>query len=388
MSDSLRADLDRLEPELIAIRRDLHEHPELGFEEERTAGLVANRLRDLGLEVRTGVGGTGVLADLAGEATGPTLLVRADMDALPVQETTGHDFSSRRAGVMHACGHDAHTAALIGGATLLVERRREIAGRVRFVFQPAEELIRGAPAMIQDGALEGVDRVLGGHVFSIAPVGAVLGRAQHFLAGCDAFTLTVIGRAGHGGMPDTSVDPIYAAAQLVTALQSIVARETKPGERLVVSIGAIDAGKAANVVVDQAVLKGTVRWFDEDQRFRALERIEKIAAGVCSALRAEYRFDVDAWTPVTSNTPPDVDVLRGAVARTGRAEVVDPGPVTASEDFAYFLQQRPGCFFGVGAGGPGAAPHHHHAFDIDERAVALMAEVYARTTLEALAPPG
>jgi amidohydrolase len=174
---------------------------------------------------------------------------------------------------------------------------------------------------------------------------------------------------------------------VVTALQSIIARETKPGERLVVSIASIDGGHAPNVVVDQVVLRGTIRWFDPSQRERALERIERVAAGVCTALRAEARFQVDASTPVTRSSVKEVDVLRSAVQSSGRAQLVDPGPITASEDFAYFLQQKPGCFFGIGAGGPGAPPHHHHSFDIDERGVGLMTEIYARTALQMLAPP-
>ena len=269
--------LEKIEPDLIALRRDIHRHPELGFTEERTASIAAERAKTLGLEVRAGLGGTGVIADLDGAQPGPTLLLRADMDALPVQETTGVDFTSQVPGMMHACGHDAHVSALIGAATLLSEMRDEIAGRVRFAFQPAEELLTGASRMIEDGAMDGVDQVLGAHVFSIAPYGAVVTMPGPMLAGASAFELKVIGKAGHGGMPDTSVDPIYAAAQVITALQSIVARETRPGERLVVSIAAIEGGKAFNVVVEEVTLKGTVRWFTEVERDRALSRIDGIA---------------------------------------------------------------------------------------------------------------
>ena len=388
MKDTIRPAIDLLEADLVTLRRDLHRHPELGHEEVRTAGVVAERMTALGLHVRTGVGGTGVLADLAGSKPGATLLIRADMDALPVTETTGHDFASKTRGVMHACGHDAHVAALVGAATILTESRDRLAGKVRFCFQPAEELLDGASAMISDGAMDGVDQVLGAHVFSIAPYGTVVSMAGPMLAGADAFELRIVGKAGHGGMPQLSVDPIYAAAQVVTALQSIVARETRPGEPLVVSIAAIEGGRAFNVVVDEVTLRGTVRWFSTAERHRALERIPVIAQGVCDALRAEAEFKVIGSVPVTANVAENVEILEAAVEETGRAVAVNPGPITGSEDFSRFLELAPGVFFGVGAGGPEAAPHHHHAFDIDERAIALTAEVFVRTALRKLAPAG
>jgi amidohydrolase len=387
MSDLAR-DAATLERDLVAIRRDLHREPELGFEEHRTAALAAERMGALGFKVRSGLGGTGVIADLAGEAPGPTLLIRADMDALPVQETSDAPYASKIEGVMHACGHDAHVAGLIGAATLLAGRRRDLAGRVRFAFQPAEEKLDGAPRMIADGAMEGVDRVLAAHVFSPAPFGAVLAHAGDFMAGADAFELRVIGKAGHGGMPETAVDPVYAAAQVITALQSIVARETRATETLVVSVAAVEGGSAFNVVVDAVTLRGTVRWFDQTERARALERIEQIAQGVCAALRARAEFKVLGTVPVTHNAFEPLDIVRRAVEATGRAQAIDPGPITGSEDFSFFLNEKPGCLIGVGCGGPGAAPHHHHAFDVDERAIGLTAEVFARAALEFLRPPG
>ena len=388
MTDTIRPRIDKLEPDLVALRRDLHRHPELGHQEHRTSAMVADRMTALGLDVRIGVGGTGVLADLAGSAPGATLLIRADMDALPVTETTGHDFASQTPGVMHACGHDAHVAALVGAATLLTDSREDLAGRIRFCFQPAEELLDGASAMIGDGAMDGVDQVLGAHVFSIAPYGTVVSMAGPMLAGADAFELRIVGKAGHGGMPQLSVDPVFAAAQVVTALQSIVARETRPGEPLVVSIAAIEGGSAFNVVVDEVTLRGTIRWFSPAERERALARIPVIARGVCDALRAEAKFTIVGSVPVTANVAEHSALLEAAVTDTGRAVAVNPGPITGSEDFSRFLELAPGAFFGVGAGGPEAAPHHHHAFDIDERAIALTAEIFARTALRRLAPPG
>ncbi|WP_437954358.1 amidohydrolase [Sorangium sp. So ce119] len=386
MADDLSKDVSLLDRDLVAVRRDLHRHPELGYEELRTSQLVAERLRALGLSVRTGVAGTGVIADLEGERPGRTVLLRADMDALPVVEQSGHDFPSETRGVMHACGHDAHVSALLGAATLLSARRGRLAGRVRFVFQPAEELSGGALGMIEAGALDGVDQALGAHVISPLPFGVVATRTGPFFAGYDAFEIAVVGKAGHGGLPHMSVDPIYAAAQVVTALQSIVAREVKPGEPVVVSISAISGGNAANVVVERVTLQGTVRWFSRESREHALERVQAIASGVCSALRAGCEFKVVSTSPVTANAAAPVDLITTAARETGRADVMDPGPLTVSEDFSEFTDRVPGCLFTVGAGGPTAAPHHHHAFDLDERAIGLIAEIFTRATLSALRP--
>jgi amidohydrolase len=240
--------------------------------------------------------------------------------------------------------------------------------------------------MLAEGVLDGVDRVLGAHVNAPAPFGSVLLRPGTFLAGADAFELAIIGLAGHGGMPQSSVDPVYAAAQVVSVLQSIVARETDPREALVVSIAAIQGGSAANVVVEEVTLRGTIRWFTAAQRERTLTRLQEIAAGVCAALRAHHTFRVTGTAPVTVSAAAEVDAVQAAVTATGRAAAVDPGPRTVSDDVAYFLERVPGCFFGVGAGGPAAAPHHHPAFMIDERAIGLMTELFTRVTLSALAP--
>jgi amidohydrolase len=309
------------------------------------------------------------------------------MDALPVTEQSSRDFASKVPGVMHACGHDAHVSALLGAATLLSARRRKLAGRVRFAFQPAEEICGGARAMIADGVLDGVDRALAAHVASPAPFGVVMSRPGPFMAGVDAFELTVHGKAGHGGMPQSAVDPVFAAAQVLVALQSIVARETRPGEPVVVTIGAIEGGRAPNVVVDQVTLRGTVRWFHVTERARVLTRIQEIAAGVCAGLRARSEFKVLYSSPVTTNETASVDLIQAAVAATGRASVLDPGTFTSSEDFSEFLDLVPGCMICVGSGGPSAAPHHHHAFDLDERAIGLTAEIFTRAALSMLAVP-
>ena len=379
----IAARVDRLEPDLVALRRDIHRHPDLGFAEHRTADVVAEAMRALGLVVRSGVGGTGLLADLVGDAPGPVLLVRAELDALPVTESTGYEFASTSLGRMHACGHDAHIAAVVGTARVLSELRTRIAGTVRFCFQPAEELLAGAELMIAEGAMDGVDLVLGAHVLSSAPLGEVVLVPGPFLAGADFFELTVTGRGGHGGMPHLSVDPVYAAAQVIVGLQSIVARETKPGTMVVVSINALQGGSAPNVVTDDVVLRGNVRWFTDAERERVLARIPEIARAVCIAVGANVRFEITASAPVTINSRSLVDVVSDVARESGLAPV-DPGPLTASDDFARYLAQAPGALVGVGAGSAGAAPHHHPAFDIDERAIGVMTQILALTALRVL----
>lgn len=373
----------RIEPDLVQLRRDLHRHPELAFAERRTASIVRERLAALGLAVRPGVGGTGVVADLEGTAPGPRVLVRADMDALPIIEGTGLEYSSITPGIMHACGHDAHVSALIGTATVLAEMR-ELPGSIRFCFQPGEEVLSGARRMIADGVMDGVDVVLGAHLFSPISFGTVSMALGPFLAGGDLFELRVIGKAGHGGTPQSSIDPVYAAAQVITALQSIVARETRPSEPLVVSINAIQGGSAANVTVEAVTLRGTIRWFSVAERERGLARIEAIARGVGEALRVEIEFEVLGGAPVTANVPEYAALVAEAVTDSGRATLIDGGPITATDDVASLLEMAPGAFFLVGTGGPGAVPHHHPAFEIDERAIGLMSEILARAALKAL----
>lgn len=376
----------KLEPDLVRLRRDLHRKPELAFEEHETARRIAELLKGGGLAVRTGIGGTGVLADLEGTAPGPRLLIRADMDALPISEQTGREFASARAGAMHACGHDAHIAAAVGAATMLAELRDHMAGSVRFCFQPAEETLAGAEAVIDDGALEDVDHVLGGHVLSILPLGTILNTPGPALVGADFFEIIIHGRAGHAGMLQSTIDPVLAAAHVVAALQSIVSRETAPKDLLVLSITAINGGSAPNIVPDRIALLGNIRWLSEETRRIALERLRSVTADVCSALRATCEFKVIASAPVSVNDQAELDVVDHAITATGRAVSVKTGYVTASDDWARYSQRVTGAFFLVGAGGPGAAGHHSPTFDIDETAIGLMCEVFVRSALAHLAP--
>jgi amidohydrolase len=381
--EQLVRDRVALEPELVATRRALHEQPELAFAEHGTAELVADRLRQIGLEPRTGVGGTGVVADIDGGRPGPTLLLRADMDALPLEETPGRSYGSQLPGRMHACGHDAHTSALLGVASLLAPRAPSLAGRARLLFQPAEEIGAGALAVIADGALDGVDEAVGAHVFSLIPFGVVSTRAGDTLVGADLFELAVTGGGGHSGMPHDARDAVFAAAQLISALQAIVSRETSTAEMLTLTIASIDGGTAANVIASTVTLRGTLRWLDPAVRDRALARVEDIAAGVCGALRVSHELRVPATLPVLRCHERPTALLAGAAESAG-ARVIDPGVIPASEDFANVAERIPTGFIMVGAGGEGYGMHHAPDFDIDERAIGLTTEILARAALTRL----
>ena len=379
--DGVAAAVRSVTPDLVSLRRALHRQPELAFQEFRTASRISGLLVGLGLAVRDSVGGTGLLAELEGSIAGGRLLIRAEMDGLPIREVTDRPHGSRRAGVMHACGHDAHMAAVIGAAMILADLRDMLAGSVRFCFQPAEETLSGAEAMIDDGALEGVDHALGGHVLTTLAPGMVATVAGATLSGADFFELAIVGRAGHGGMHESTLYPVLAAAHVVTALQAIVARETRPTDRLVVSITAIEGGSAPNVGPERVLLRGNIRWFSDEDRQRALARIDSISVGVSAALRASAELRVIASTPVSVNTAAELDLVNEAVAATRSAVAIESGAITASDDWARFSERVPAAFFFVGAGGSDAAPHHHPAFDIDETSIAVMCEILVRTAL-------
>ena len=383
VSDDIGRERVALEPELIETRRELHRHPELAFAEHGTAALVVERLRALGYEPRTGVGGTGVIADLEGAGPGATLLIRADMDALPLDEVAGRSYGSLVPGRMHACGHDAHTSALLGVAALLKSRRWRLAGRVRLLFQPAEEVGAGALAVIEDGALDGVDEAIMAHVFSVLPFGTVTLREGVALAGADFFELTVRGGGGHAALAHETGDAVFAAAHLVSVLQSMSARETSPGDFLVLGVASIAGGTAANVVAGEVALRGSVRWLDTTVRERALARMEEISAGVCAALRVSHRLEVTATVPVMRCAPEPIATLASAAAQAG-ADVIDFGIIPVSEDFANVAERVPAAFIAVGAGGEGCGAHHAPDFDIDEQAIGLTAEVLARAALSRL----
>ncbi len=380
--------------EMIATRRDLHQHPELAFEETRTAAIIADRLRALDLEVRTGIGRTGVVGVLRGGQAGAgarTIMIRADIDALPVQEANTADYHSQEPGKMHACGHDGHVAIALAVAAVLAERRGEIPGNVVFAFQPAEERASGAEEMIRDGAMADpqVEAVIGLHIWNQLPVGTVGVRPGPIFASADEIILTVRGRGGHGAMPELNIDPVVAAAQIVTALQTLVSREISPFHPAVVTIGAIHGGTAFNVIADEVVLQGTVRTHDAADRAHLMRRIPELAAQVAGGLRASCATRSDIGIPPCVSDATMADLVRRAAEATVGADHVTADCIqTVGDDMAFFLNAVPGCYFLVGAGNPArgiTAPHHSAHFDIDEGCLPIGAEVLARAALAYLA---
>jgi amidohydrolase len=388
------AEVDRVREEVVETRRDLHRHPELSLEEHRTAQLAAQRSEALGFTVRDGVGGTGVTADLVGTGPGSgegrTLMLRADMDALPIEER-GSDrvATSEVAGVMHACGHDGHVAMTLGAAAVLAALRDSWRGRVRLCFQPAEEIASGALPMIRDGALDGVDQVFGIHLWAPLQVGQVGVKDGPIFGSADEFGLTVRGRGGHGGMPHTSIDPVVAAAHVVLALQGIVSRETSPFSPAVVTVGRVEGGRAFNVIADEVRLRGTVRAIDPDERERLLRRVAEVAAAIAAASGASAEFERAAGCPPVISDAESVDVVRrAAIATVGEESVVTPQPITVGDDVACLINEAGrGCYFLVGAGDVAkrAVPPHHSAdFDIDERSLPIGVGTLVRAALLAL----
>ena len=360
--------------DVIALRRDFHMHPELGFEEVRTAGIVADRCKRLGYETRTGVGRTGVVAILRTGRPGKTILLRADMDALPVQEESGVPFASAHPGKMHACGHDGHTAILLGAAEMIAARKDALCGTIVLCFQPAEEGQGGAKAMIEDGVLDDphVDHVYGLHLLSQAPCGIVKVRPGPVMASSDSIEITVHGRGGHGAAPHETIDPILTAAHFITQVQSIVSRKVEPIEPAVVTIGAIHGGTIHNVIPDDVRMLGTVRAFSADVRKQMQPRIEAVLRGACEAHGATYDLEYKWRYPVTSNDAEQARFVRELAARTlGPERSLEMTPTMGAEDFSFMLERRPGCFFFLGTQSDErtAIPHHNARFAIDEKAL-------------------
>jgi len=375
----LAADIDEILPGVIADRRWLHEHPELSFQEVETAKFVAQRLEALGVEdIRTGVGGNGVTGLIrGGKGEGKVLMVRADMDALAILEETDVDFASKNPGVMHACGHDAHTAMLLGVTRVLLDRRDEFAGTVKVLFQPAEEMHPGgAIGMIKDGALEDphVDAAIGLHVQSGTEAGLIGIRPDLGSANSDRFKITIQGKGGHASRPDAAVDPVVIGAHIVTAFQTLVSRETDPLQPAVVSTTVLQAGEAFNVIPDTAELRGTVRTFDQEVREHIAARLPEIAEGVAAAMGGSAQATYMRGYPSIQNDPAMVEIVRAAaIEAVGEENVFEPPVGMGGEDFAYFSLEVPSCFFYVGVGNEERGivwGHHHPKFDIDEEGMA------------------
>ncbi|NOT32928.1 MAG: amidohydrolase [Candidatus Eisenbacteria bacterium] len=377
--------------EMIAVRRDLHAHPETAFEEVRTSGIVAERLRSLGLEARTGIGRTGVMATVKGGRPGKTVLLRADMDALPIHEENAVPYRSQVHGKMHACGHDCHTSILLAISKKLVADQASLSGTVSLCFQPAEEQGGGADAMIADGAIEQPrpDAAFGLHVWQDLDLGKIGVTTGAFMAAVDEFTVTVKGVGGHAAMPHASVDPVLCLAHIVTALQSIASRSVDPLLEVVVSVTQFHAGAAFNVIPETAMINGTVRTFDEGVWALVPGRFEAIVQGVASAFgcTAETRFE--RFHKVTRNDPAMATIAREvAIEMVGAENVVTDLRTMGGEDFSAFLQRVPGCFIAVGSRNERRGlvyGHHHPRFDVDEASMKFGAEILLRTAQRFLA---
>jgi len=376
---NIRSEIKDIEKNIIDWRRDFHQYPELGFDEHRTSKIIGEALKEMGLAPQMNVGKTGVTADLTfGE--GPTIALRADMDALPMQETSGLDFSSKHDGVMHACGHDGHMAMLLGAAKVLTQNGDSFNGTVRFIFQPAEEGAGGARYMIEDGCLDGVDEIYGIHVWNYQPVGEVGITDGPVLAAADLFEIDIKGIGGHGAAPQGTVDAVVVASHLVQALQTIVSRNTNPLESTVVTIGTINGGHNFNIIADEVTLSGTARAYTEENRNLIKTRMAEIIDGVAKTFGAEISFDYeDGYPPTINHTDPTNKVLKAAERVVGEKAGM-PYLSMGGEDFSYYLQKIPGCFFFVGSAPNDQklfeTPHHCSHFTMDERALLVGPSIY------------
>ncbi|MGP1387677.1 MAG: M20 family metallopeptidase [Thainema sp.] len=392
VSHSLSVDPSRIRPQiralqeqLVAWRRHLHQYPELSFRERLTADFIAQKLTEWGIEHQTQVAETGIVACIPGRQPGPVLGIRADMDALPIQEANQVSYRSCHDGIMHACGHDGHVTIALGTAYYLNQHRDDFAGTIKIIFQPAEEGPGGAKPMVEAGVLRNpdVDAIIGLHLWNNLPLGTVGVRDGALMAAVELFDCTIQGRGGHGAIPHQTVDSIVVGAQIVTALQTIVARNVDPLKSGVVTVGEFHAGGANNVIADSAHMTGTVRYFDPQLEGFFGRRMEEVIAGVCQAHGATYKLDYWQLYPSVVNDRAIADLVRSvaeAVVETP-AGVVPECQTMGGEDMSFFLREVPGCYFFLGAANPEkglAYPHHHPRFDFDETALGMGVEMFVR----------
>jgi amidohydrolase len=383
----VRLEIRSLQPQLVEWRRRLHQQPELGFQEKLTSEFVSQKLQEWGIEHQTGIAETGIVAIIKGDKidSGKVLAIRADMDALPIQELNEVPYKSQHDGVMHACGHDGHTAIALGTAYYLQQNRQNFAGTIKIIFQPAEEGPGGAKPMIEAGVLKNpdVDAIIGLHLWNNLPLGTVGVRAGALMAAVECFKCTILGKGGHGAMPHQTVDSIVVAAQIVNALQTIVSRNVDPIDSAVVTVGELHAGTKVNIIPDTARMSGTIRYFKPDLKGFFKKRIEQIIAGICQSFGASY--DLEYWElyPPTINDAEMAEFVRSQAEQVIETPlgVVPECQTMGGEDMSYFLQAVPGCYFFLGSANPAkdlAYPHHHPRFDFDETALPMGVEIFVR----------
>ncbi|WP_018393432.1 M20 family metallopeptidase [Bacillus sp. 37MA] len=360
--------------DVVSWRRYMHENPELSFKEVKTAEYIKEKLLRFGLEVKTNIGGHGLIGILEGDQAGKTIALRADFDALPIHDEKEVSYKSQNPGVMHACGHDGHTAALLGTAKALSQFRHRIKGKVIFIFQPGEETPPGgAKFMIEEGVLDGVDYVFGAHLDSQTPLGKISVGEGYQMAAVDKFSIHIQGKGGHGARPQDAVDSIVIGSDIVSSLQKIVSRGVNPLQSAVVTIGVFQSGSAFNVIADKATLEGTVRTFDNDIRKQVEKQIYSIIEGITSAFGATYTIDYLNGYPALYNHPEETETVRTLlIEQFSEQNIVEIETSMGAEDFSYFLLEKPGTYFKVGSQNEDEAthyPHHHPKFDFDERAL-------------------
>ncbi|MBN2125057.1 MAG: amidohydrolase [Deltaproteobacteria bacterium] len=372
---------------IIRVRRELHQIPELAYTERKTSAVVADHLRTEGLDVRTGIAKFGAVGLMETGKPGPNLMIRADMDALPITEQTGLPFASTHKGAMHACGHDAHMAMAVGAARVLKEIKDHLKGTVKFIFQPAEEGPGGAKPMIDEGVMENptVDYAVGCHLWPGNPEGTIAVKAGPIMAAMNRFDIRILGKEGHGAMPQLCVDALEVGTQVVNALQRIVSRQMNPLKPCVVTLGAFHAGEAFNIIPGEAELCGTTRTFDLEVWNSWEDRIRKIVQGVCDSMGARFELSFGFGYPPTINDPFAADLVRRCAQEVvGPDNVLDQEQTMGGEDMAYYLQRAKGCFFFLGVGRPDCAPLHNAGFDFNEDVLLLGVETYCRIALELL----
>lgn len=387
MKEKLFGLLHHYYDEMVEIRRYLHQHPELSFKEVKTAAYIANYYKQLGIEYKANVGGNGVVARVKGAKPGKIVALRADFDALPIQEETNLPFKSVNAGVMHACGHDGHTATLLVLGKVLNELKEELAGEYVLIHQHAEETAPGgAISMIEDGCLDGVDVIFGTHLWADTPVGTIKYRKGPFMAAADRFTINILGYGGHGAQPHKTKDSIVIGSQLVVHLQQIVSRKVNPIDPAVVTVGSFVSDNGFNVIADKASISGTVRTFREDVRNLIEKEIENVVKGTCLASLCDYEYQYDRGYPAVVNHDAETDFLITVAEQVPDIDqIVEGDPEMGGEDFAYYLQHVKGTFFFTGAKPDDVEqpyPHHHPKFDINEKAMLTAAKTLGTAAIQ------
>ena len=381
----IRPDICALQPQLVNWRRHFHQYPELGLQEEMTAAFICQTLTTLGIDHQAGIATTGIVALIDSPYPGPVLAIRADMDALPIQEKNEVPYRSRHDGIMHACGHDGHTAIALGTAAYLAQHRETFRGKVKLVFQPAEESPGGAKPMIEAGVLKDpdVDGIIGLHLWNNQHLGTVGVRSGPVMAAVECFRCQVFGKGGHGAMPDQTVDSVVVSAQIVNALQVIVSRNVNPIDAAVVTVGELHAGTAMNVIADTANISGTVRYFNPSLAGYFGKRIEQIIAAICQSHGATYKLDYRHLYPPVINNESMTELVRSVAAEVVETPVgiVPACQTMGGDDMSFFLQEVPGCYFFLGSANfeKGLSyPHHHPRFDFDEKALGMGVEMFVR----------